>query len=248
LLGSGSKRNPQYVTSLFGDGGLQVQAILAMIYVQAALDLEAKHALPPSLDLSLPADFPEAWLQSSSSSSSLSSSLLSSLSSLFSSLLSSSSSSSPLTNPIPSITTSTTFEMNLTTSKMQRDVSRAFTRIGFTHAEEHVITMEQLAREYGIRVPDKPIGVFAIDIVHVDDKIAVEVDGPYHFISVIDTGLDNTSNAYVKLMQGKQAYQLDWNGDSNGNGTLQRVNGSTVLKDRLLQGLGWRVLHVPYWE
>jgi hypothetical protein len=222
LLGSGSERNPHTLTSLFGDDGIQLQHILIMIYVQAVLDLEAKHALPQ--DLSLPDDFPEAWYQSSTSSSS----------SLFSS-------SSSLTNPLPPA--ANTFEMNLTTSKIQRDISIAFTRVGFTHVEEHVITMDQLARDYGIRVPAKPMGVFAIDIANVQDKIAIEVDGPFHYISIIDDEPDDTSNVgHAKLVEGKLESPF------GRIGTRKRINGSTALKERLLRGLGWQVLHVPYWE
>jgi hypothetical protein len=211
LLGSGSERNPFKLTSVLGDSGLQLQEIVSMIYVQAALDLEAKHAT--GMYLSLPNDFPEAWLQSPSS-------CLTSF-----------------TDPVLPATDS--FTLNLITSKMQRDVAKAFTRFGFTHVNEHIITMDQLARNYGIRVPTKPMGVLAIDIAHVEDKIAIEVDGPTHYISIIDDEPDDTSNAgHAKFMQDKQEALIG----------RQCINGSTALKERLLRGLGWQVLHVPYWE
>jgi hypothetical protein len=213
LLGSGSERSPHTLASLFGDGGLQLQSIWTMIYVQVELDLEAKYST--DMDLSLPDDFLEAWHQSPSVSLSLSSpapsSLLSS-SSLFAD--------DPLPHPLTN-----TLTLNLTTSKTQRDVSKAFTRIGFTHVDEHVITMEQLARDYGIRVPAKPMGVLSIDIAHVEDKIAIDVDGPSHYISVIDGEPDDTSNAgHANCMQGKVSNRY------GGNGPRQCMNGSFVAR------------------
>jgi very-short-patch-repair endonuclease len=58
-----------------------------------------------------------------------------------------------------------------------------------------------------------------------DSRVVVEVDGPTHFVR---TRYGET--------EGKDAA-----------GTL-RTNGSTRLKHRLLSGLGWTVLHVPYYE
>ena len=53
-------------------------------------------------------------------------------------------------------------------------------------------------------------------------RVAVEVDGPSHFVSVA---------------RGEVGGETGW-----------RVNGSTLLKRRLLAGFGWEVLSVPFFE
>ncbi|KAK3260294.1 hypothetical protein CYMTET_30739, partial [Cymbomonas tetramitiformis] len=84
-----------------------------------------------------------------------------------------------------------------TISELQHDVSRTLTSMGL----EHVL-------EYNTEE-------FPIDMAIVSHRIAIEVDGPSHYI---------TSNLGLK------------------------PNGSTLLKRRLLQRLGWKWLSVPYFE
>jgi hypothetical protein len=60
-----------------------------------------------------------------------------------------------------------------------------------------------------------------------EGKVVVEVDGPSHYVN-------------GSLASGGQF--TEWR--SKG----LRWNGATQLKDRLLRGQGWTVLHVPYYE
>lgn len=140
-------------------------------------------------------------------------------------------------------TTETSIELKLSTSRIQRTVSEAFDRIGFNHGEEHIITMADLQEEYGINLPPRQSEVLSIDIADVDAKIAIEVDGPAHYICHIDGTLDEGSDGYPKMNSwGKLEYQYTWDGER------QRVNGPTALKHRLLTSLGWTVISIPFWE
>jgi len=205
LLGSGKQQDPTFMAGIHGDQGLQPQAIMTLIYVQAALDLSDS-----TQRLSLPKDFPDGWKQ---------------------------------LNPshYNDDMTDTFDELNLSTSKMQRSVSTAFSRIGFSHVEEHVITMEEMALEHGISVAPKPVEILSLDIANVEERIAIEVDGPAHFISRID-GHSASRGGYSKFINGKLEYQFVWNGEQ------QEMNGPTALKQRLLDSLGWKVIHLPFWE
>ena len=40
LVGNGDERNAEYLSQVFGDGGLQKQAIMSLLYVQMAVDME----------------------------------------------------------------------------------------------------------------------------------------------------------------------------------------------------------------
>ena len=133
--------------------------------------------------------------------------------------------------------------LSLSTSRIQSDVSSAFDQIGFRHTEEHVIDMDELFSNHGIQLSSKPsFEILSIDIADVEKKVGIEVDGPGHFISVLDTwSPQEETRGYVKLSKGKMEYQFDWD-------DRHLINGSTALKDRLLQGLGWRILHIPFWE
>ena len=132
------------------------------------------------------------------------------------------------------------FDLRLTSSKIQTSVSDAFHRIGFDHVEEYVIGMNELANDYGVQMASIPQEVLSLDIANVESKIAIEVDGPAHFISTIDHG--NTATGYVLSIKGKLEYQYKW------EGTKQEINGPTALKTRMLNQLGWRVINVPFWE
>jgi hypothetical protein len=133
----------------------------------------------------------------------------------------------------------TLIELNLKTSMMQRAVSAAFARIGFEHIEKHVITMEEMA-EQGVNLALKPLGIFSIDIANLEEKIAIEVDGPSHFISDIDEV--HETSGHKKLIARKLEHHFRWADDRH------RIDGRTALKHRLLTLLGWKVIHLPYWE
>jgi hypothetical protein len=58
LIGNGDQ--PLELNKVYGDDGLQKQAIMTLFYVQMALDIEA-----PELQLTLPEKFPAGWWESS---------------------------------------------------------------------------------------------------------------------------------------------------------------------------------------
>ena len=136
---------------------------------------------------------------------------------------------------------SETNELTLNTSVMQRSVSTAFKRIGFDHVEEHVISLEGLASEYDVNLPPKAVEVLSIDIANVPRRIAIEVDGPAHFITSINE--EGGSTGYTKINKsGRLEYQFTWTGDR------QTFNGSTAMKQTLLKKLGWKTINIPFWE
>jgi RAP domain len=97
--------------------------------------------------------------------------------------------------------------------------------------------MAELADRYGVRVPSKQIEVLSIDVANVEEKIAIEVDGPVHYVTCIDDVRGNHDRA-----NGKLHYRCGWTGER------QEANGATTLKTRLLKALGWKVIHLPFWE
>jgi RAP domain len=133
------------------------------------------------------------------------------------------------------------FELNLSTSRIQRSVADAFHRIGFEHVEEHIISMQDLSALHNINIPASEMEILSIDIANLDQKIAIEVDGPAHFISCIDVPKLSVGGT-TKNVNGKVEYQFGWNGSS------EETNGSTALKQRLLALLGWKVIRIPFWE
>jgi hypothetical protein len=126
-------------------------------------------------------------------------------------------------------------------SKIQRAVSAAATRIGFEHIQEYTITMEDLSENHRVKCAPLPLPILSIDLASLDSRVAIEVDGPAHYISSIDGELAIGLTGHTKVINGKFEYQFMWSGDP------ANVNGSTALKQRLLQQLGWRLFSLPYW-
>jgi hypothetical protein len=124
--------------------------------------------------------------------------------------------------------------LTLTISKLQRDVSNTFTEIGFENILEHVIDTNEIKHEYGVQLPQTPQEFLSIDIANIDQQVGVEVDGPGHFVRLID----DTSRRSSKVTADGQFADRGEN----------RVNGPTLLKHRLLTHLGWNIIHLPYWE
>ena len=124
--------------------------------------------------------------------------------------------------------------LTLTISKLQRDVSNTFTEIGFENILEHVIDTNEIKHEYGVQLPQTPQEFLSIDIANIDQQVGVEVDGPGHFVRLID----DTSRRSNKVTADGQFADRGEN----------RVNGPTLLKHRLLTHLGWNIIHLPYWE
>jgi RAP domain len=167
-----------------------------------------------SHNLALPANFPDGWSQSKTG----------------------------RRFPDDHLTGDTMGLLTVSTSKTQRAVSAALSRIGFDHLEEHTITMAELSGMH-VRVPSRPIEILSIDIANIEEKIAIEVDGPTHYVTCIDDVQGNldSSGSTIKV-NGRLEYRVGWTGER------QEVNGSTALKSRLLQALGWKVIRLPFWE
>ena len=102
------------------------------------------------------------------------------------------------------------------------------------------MTLRDLANNHWIRMHPKPIKIFSIDIANVEEMIAIEVDGPTHFVTRID--LWRQRRIAGGDSAGEMKKWISWNGD------FQDINGSTALNQRLLTALGWRVIRVPFWE
>mmetsp|Transcript_5578 Transcript_5578/g.7371 ORF Transcript_5578/g.7371 Transcript_5578/m.7371 type:complete len:321 (-) Transcript_5578:611-1573(-) len=137
----------------------------------------------------------------------------------------------------------------LSTSRLQSAVSQCFERIGFNHVEEYVMGTDELFENHGIKLSSGPLEFLSIDIANVDDRIGVEVDGPAHYINIIDgiAKKDDSdedvaeSHGYARKMGNKVVWQFLGEGN-------RQANGPTSLKHRLLSYLGWRVIHLPFWD
>jgi len=132
--------------------------------------------------------------------------------------------------------------MLLSTSKLQKSVSNVLEKIGFDHIQEHVLGADDL-QAYGITLSSTAVNFLSIDIADVESKIGVEVDGPSHFINILDEALGKTNKgkgSRVRTKSGKM-WVFEWDGE-------RQVNGPTALKDRLLAHLGWQIIHLPFWE
>lgn len=125
--------------------------------------------------------------------------------------------------------------LTLTVSKLQKAVSSTFDKIGFENVLEHVIDTNEIKDEYGLQLPHSPKQFLSIDIANVQQKIGIEVDGPGHFVRLID------KSGKLPLCAHLLQPQFDDRGEN-------RVNGPTILKHRLLTHLGWDIVHLPYWE
>ena len=122
--------------------------------------------------------------------------------------------------------------LTLTVSKLQKTVSSMFDKIGFANVLEHVIDTNEIKDEYGIQLPHSPKEFLSIDIANVAKRLGIEVDGPGHFVRLLDKS-------------GKSPVGLSHHFYDRGE---NRVNGPTLLKHRLLTHLGWEIIHLPYWE
>mmetsp|Transcript_55384 Transcript_55384/g.166005 ORF Transcript_55384/g.166005 Transcript_55384/m.166005 type:complete len:126 (+) Transcript_55384:2680-3057(+) len=95
-----------------------------------------------------------------------------------------------------------------------------------------------------------PEEFLSIDIANLNERIGVEVDGPAHFITVLDD--ESEHDGFIKShAEGKggtakmMGNKMGWEFVTNGR---RQVNGPTALKHRLLCHLGWCIVHVPFWE
>lgn len=205
LVGIGSQPDIDFLNECYGDSGLQGEAIMSLIYVQLAMELETSNN-----DLALPNSFPDNWGQRSDSRGDSSAGDIG------------------------------MNELQLSTSKIQRDVSAAFDRIGFEHVQEHIMLLNELLTNQGIPLSPTPLEVLSLDIANVDARIGIEVDGPAHYVTDIEKEPRKCGKEVV--VNGRLAYEF------NMDHVRQQVNGATALKNRLLRQLGWKVINIPFWE
>eukprot|EP00808_Paulinella_micropora_P012063 g19425.t1 len=85
-------------------------------------------------------------------------------------------------------------------SVLHMEVSNSIDSLGLSHINE-----------------DSTTGL-SVDIALPDHKVAIEVDGPSHFLTGSADGVEN------------------------------RYIGTTILKQRLLQKMGWKVISIPYFD
>jgi len=209
---------------LYGDNGILATHFNSMLYLQIMMDLDLGAENHP---FTLPNNFPEAWTSNPA---------------MTAQFKGSSSSSSTDGNRI----------MELSTSGIQKRVSTAFDRIDFGHVDEYLLTMQDLVDAFGIQMAPLPIEILSLDIANIDSKIGVEVDGPGHWVSNIDPK-DSRD-----LLSGVGAYRPSGSGNGNGEGNFdyrfewnsedQTINGSTSLKLRMFDHMGWNIINIPFWE
>ena len=121
--------------------------------------------------------------------------------------------------------------------------------MNFPYEEELAITTKDIESEYGIALSSENIEnieFLSIDIANAEEKIGIEVDGPQHFVQVLDGNEvfeeeEHEDTGRAKRMGNKIGWLFGVN-------SARQVNGSTALKQRLLEDLGWRVGHIPFWQ
>jgi hypothetical protein len=229
IVGVGDKSDPARVQKCFGDDGIDQTHINSLMYLQIILDLDLgreKHRF------ALPDNFPAAWTDNPAFS---------------------------ITSdePTPSSSADDDYNMmnsggyiEINTSRIQESVSEAFDRIGFGHIDEYTLTMEDLAVDYNINMGAYPVELLSLDLANVQSKIGIELDGPGHFVTVIDTPEASRDEGYVlsnvgyyqMSKNGMWRYTFKWNWDT------QEVNGATFLKSRVFAGLGWHLINIPFWS
>lgn len=143
-------------------------------------------------------------------------------------------------NSLDHLSDKPTCELN--PSKTQSMISRALDRIGFDNVQEFVF--------------EPPLDILSIDIAKPKERIGIEVDGPAHFVNVLDDVLSNSpvdsalpfvrsrtpSPEVIHVKNRKRAlFRWEWNG-------RRHENGPTGLKHRILCHLGWQIAHIPFWE
>jgi len=121
--------------------------------------------------------------------------------------------------------------------------SRSLKGVGFDHVLEHIISTEELQANHGITLSSENQEFLSIDIANLDKKIGVEVDGPGHFVNILDSEDVEGIRVGGAMKTGKGT--TGWEFTANAQ---QKVNGPTALKHRLMSHLGWSVAHIPYFE
>ncbi len=180
----------------------------------------ALHTEAPHLGLELPKNFPDGWQEVESNS-------------------------IGSKKKISTDNEADTSLLHLTTSKLQKNISDTLKGIGFDHTLEHIISTDELNSDYGISLSTEDQEFLSLDIANLDEKIGIEVDGPGHFVHIIDGGDSAESSSHVGGAMKTGKATTGWAFTANAQ---QQVNGPTALKHRLMNHLGWSVVHIPYFE
>jgi hypothetical protein len=93
----------------------------------------------------------------------------------------------------------------------QKEVSSILRGLGFDHHEE-----VSPWKDGGLSAPS---GMLAIDMACRKKMVAIEFDGPSHFLREVGSGK-----------------------------VLELENGATKAKRRFLERLGWKVVNIPYFD
>ena len=119
-----------------------------------------------------------------------------------------------LSEPSPSLLQAfTRSSTGVKSSKSQKAISALLRRLGFDHEMEISPFLSDTSFD------PRDTDVLAIDMACKDKLVAVEFDGPNHFLREVRTGR-----------------------------VLNMPDGPTKAKHRLLEHLGWRVIHIPYYD
>jgi hypothetical protein len=103
--------------------------------------------------------------------------------------------------------------------------------VGLDHVEEYIVPN------------DIGLNLLSLDIADPSRKLGIEVDGPSHYYHNLDNwSPQDPPKGQVFLSGRKVEYSFDWNAKRN------HPNGSTSLKNRILEKLGWTVVRVPFWD
>lgn len=224
---------PLLYTALFGENIEGNPNELLKIYADNGIQKQAIMTMfyvqmavqleAPDLHLSLPLNFPTEWKESDSN------------------------------QKVAGTIDDSTFDssmLQLTTSRLQNNISGRLKQIQFDHVLEHTISTDELYSQLGIRLSNENQEFLSVDIANLDRKVGIEVDGPGHFVNVLDADtstdpsaetVSSSEGSAIKLFSGKTGWQFKAT-------TQQRVNGPTALKYRLMSHLGWSLAHIPYFE
>ena len=80
---------------------------------------------------------------------------------------------------------------------------------------------------------------YSVDLALPGPRVAIEVDGPHHFLYDFAPGKDADAGTGCRDMA------LTINNGAHG---VLAVNGASTLKHRLLRAMGWRMVSIPFYE
>jgi len=120
--------------------------------------------------------------------------------------------------------------------------------VGFSHVLEHVITTDELESNHNIKLSPEKVEFLSIDIANLKDLVGIEVDGPGHFVNVLDCVVDDGGEKERFFPSGNKGSGICAKMEWQLSNSRRQVNGPTALKHRLLCQLGWEIVHLPFWE